>query len=133
MPSDYDSLLHKGIALNKLGRPGEAITHFNKALKIRPTCDRALINKGISYDYLGQYGKARKFYDKALKLNPNNALAMYNKSCSLAWEDNLRESLYHLKKAIDIDPRYKALAIVDDDRIFEKYKNNKQFKRLIAS
>jgi tetratricopeptide (TPR) repeat protein len=94
----------KGASLNKLGRYGEAITYFDKALELYPNFDTALSNKGIAIDSLGRHYEAITYYNKALKIDPNNYLALSAKGSTLAGLGKYDEAITYYDKALQIEP-----------------------------
>ena len=56
----------------------QAITCFNRAIKLKHDYDRAYNNLGAVYDQLGLTYRAFNAYRQALKFNPDLALAHYN-------------------------------------------------------
>ena len=56
----------------------DAISCFNRAIKLKYDYDRAYNNLGAVYDRLGQTYRAFNAYRQALKFNPDLALAHYN-------------------------------------------------------
>jgi tetratricopeptide (TPR) repeat protein len=59
----------------------EAISHYQKALEIKPDYAEAHNNLGLAFFQKGQMAEAITHYQKALEINPNNAAAQNN----LAW------------------------------------------------
>ena len=75
---------NKGVSLSEKGQEDEAITWFDKALKVNPRDNRAMRNKGVSLSKKGQMDEAITWYDKALEVNPRDYDAMRNKGVSLS-------------------------------------------------
>jgi len=74
---------NKGDALYELGRYGEALKCYDKAIEINPNNTTAWNNKGFVLDELVRYEEALKCYDKAIEINPNNTAAWTNKGAAL--------------------------------------------------
>ncbi len=81
--TEDNSNMHKcyGRALNRKGRPVEAIKHFKIALQIKPKYFQAYCYMGESYFLLGRIKQAFECWYQTLKINPNCGAALNN----LAW------------------------------------------------
>jgi protein O-GlcNAc transferase len=73
----------KAVTLNELKRYDEAITHYDKALSLKPNYAEAWSNKGNTLNELKRYDEAITHYDKALSLKPDYAEAWSNKGSHL--------------------------------------------------
>ncbi len=60
--------LKRGIVLNKLDRPKEALRDFNKVIELSPQMSKAFLWRGETYSDMGMYKKAIVDFNKALKL-----------------------------------------------------------------
>ena len=67
-----------GIRVAQLGLWREAVTHWERAVKLDPTYAPAYNNLAIGYEHQGDFDKAREAYEKALELSPNNAYIKQN-------------------------------------------------------
>lgn len=67
-----------GIMVAQKGLWREAISRWERAVKLDPTYAAAFNNLGIGYEHEGDLDKARGAYEKALELDPNNALIRQN-------------------------------------------------------
>jgi Flp pilus assembly protein TadD len=67
-----------GIMVAQKGLWREAISRWERAVKLDPTYAAAFNNLGIGYEHEGDLDKARVSYEKALELEPNNALIRQN-------------------------------------------------------
>ncbi|MCK5559835.1 MAG: tetratricopeptide repeat protein, partial [Thermoplasmata archaeon] len=65
----------KGVVLIKIGNLKEAISCFDRAIKINPNVSDIWSNKGIVLYKLHKYERAMRCFDKALQLNPYNKKA----------------------------------------------------------
>jgi len=97
---------NKGISLNSLGRPEEAIHCYDKALEFAPRYVAAWNNKGNSLSNLGRHEEAIRCYDQALKLDPGYAVVWTNKGTSLGHLGRPEEAIHCYDKALEFDPRY---------------------------
>lgn len=67
-----------GIRVAQLGLWREALTHWERAVKLDPTYAPAYNNLAIGYEQQGEFEKARAAYEKAIELNPNNTYIKQN-------------------------------------------------------
>jgi tetratricopeptide (TPR) repeat protein len=74
-PNNFDSLLGKGYALDKLQKYEKAIPYLDKALKIYPHNFYALYEKAVALSGLGRDKEASVYYDLILKMDPKFPLA----------------------------------------------------------
>jgi Flp pilus assembly protein TadD len=82
----------------------EAITHYQKALQIKPDYAEAHYNLGIALGQKGRVDKAITEYQKALQINPGYAAAHNNLGATLAQTGELDEAITHFQKALQIKP-----------------------------
>ena len=93
---------NKGISLENLGWPQEAVSCFDRALELNPRYEPAWINKGNTLDYRGRPEEALGCYQQALGNNPRSAEAWFNKGVTSFNFNDLRrhrEALECLEKA----------------------------------
>ncbi len=69
----------KGVVLTKIGKYKEAISCFDRAIKIKPNVSDVWSNKGIVLFKLHKYERAMRAFDKALQLNPYNKKATHRR------------------------------------------------------
>jgi len=72
---DVRELINKGRSLSQLHRFEEAISNYDRALRIDPQNTDAYINKGLPLYNLGKNAEAITYFDKVLAVEPNNLLA----------------------------------------------------------
>ena len=77
------------IALFKEGKIEEAIDHYNKAIRIKPS-SQFYGNRGIAYNKLGQYQLAIEDYNTAIRLKPDYAEAYNNRGLLYLNQGNKR-------------------------------------------
>ena len=61
--------------MGQAGRVGEAIGHFEQALRIKPDYAEAHCNLGVALEQAGRPQDAIGHYEQALRLNPDLAEA----------------------------------------------------------
>lgn len=96
---------NKGASLLTIGHSDEAISCFNKALKLDPRNVPALCNKAIVLGEMKHYDEAVGFCDKAIELDPLNATLWKAKYGILGSRGRLNEAIYCIDKAIELSPR----------------------------
>ena len=72
--------MNKGDALTNLGKPGEAIDAYDRAIAVNPNDLRALVSKGVNLMGLGKLDDAQNAFnevirisDKEIRTHPNDA------------------------------------------------------------
>jgi tetratricopeptide (TPR) repeat protein len=95
-----------GIILKELGRHGEAIDCFIKAVQINPGYADAHNNLGNIFRELGRYDEAHQHYRKALELRPSQAEAHSNLADLLNVLGKTQEALAEARRAIALNPQY---------------------------
>ena len=100
-----------GDALLKKGSVDEAITHYQKALQIKPDYAAAHINLGNTLLQKGNVDEAITHYQKALQISPDDAAAHYNLGNALLQKRNVDEAITHYQKALQIRPDHAAAHI----------------------
>lgn len=93
-----------GNALYDLGRKEEAITSYDKALKIKPDDHEAWYNRGNVLDDLGRKEEAIAGYDKALAIKPDKHEAWNNRGLALSALERKEEAIASYDKALEIKP-----------------------------
>ena len=112
-PKNIQALLKKGFYLFDDRVDGNAIETFNKVIEIDPNCIDAYVWLAELYIYhWSEVQKADEALKKALKINPDNA-AVHRLIASGYLEAypggySKQDILYHLKKAIELEPSWIA-------------------------
>ena len=91
---EFDTFYKNGIALVRLGKHGEAVASFDKALEINPNNMKTLSNKGVALARLGKHEEAVASFDKALEINPNELDVLFNKDLVLAKLNQKKNHIY---------------------------------------
>lgn len=95
---NYVAHLNLAVALAQSGRVPEALSHFDQAVRIRPTSAEAQNNYGYALVDLGRRGEAIPFFENALRLKPDFINAHLN----------LADALVALGKASEAQIHYAA-------------------------
>jgi len=91
----------------KHGKFGEAIHHYNAALKQVPDNFRVLHNKGLALFALNKFEKAIECYDQALEVRPNALHVKLNKAIALNSKSDFGGAKSVLDQIIRLDPTNK--------------------------
>ena len=87
-PDHYGALVNLGSVLNETGNISEAITMYERSIKIRPTY-MAYSNLGTSNAIAGRYTEAEAAYLKALEINDTDWLAWGNLAFVYSWMEGM--------------------------------------------
>jgi tetratricopeptide (TPR) repeat protein len=107
---------------------GEAENACRRALEIAPEDSDTFYDLGWVFDERDDFAEAAKAYREAQRLSDGAAktaaAATYNLACTLSrWgTEHLAESLTELKKVIELDEDYRAVAARDKD--FQNLRND---------
>ena len=114
--------INKGVELAEVGKYGEALECFDKALEIDNKYIYAWFCKGLALYGLGRKEEAIECYDKALEINPKDSVFWYNKGITLYKLGKKEEAIECYDKALEIDDKYvdawnnKGIALSDSSR-----------------
>ncbi len=93
-----------GSALQATNKPGEAVTHFERALALRPDFADAHNGIGVALDALGRRVKAVAYFQAAIGFSPGYVDAHTNLGNAFAALRHDDEALAAFRKAVDLDP-----------------------------
>ena len=91
--ADFLALHGRGMALQTLGRYGEAFADFEAALRLRPGDTAAMANRGSALQALGRHAEALECFDRVLALRPGFTPILYNRSNVLQEMNRFDEAL----------------------------------------
>ena len=94
----------RGVALERLGRPKEALAGYEQALAIDPTHVEALFNRGNALAALKRPEEALASYTEVIRLKPDHALAFHNRAVVLQMLGRFDEALASYAEAIRLKP-----------------------------
>ncbi len=107
-PDNLASLLCLGATLRNMGRNGQAVTCYERALQLQPGMPDTYYNLGNIQHDLGDHEKAAACYQKALSLKPDFALAAYNLGNICRDQGRLRDAVRCYRHSIANDPDHAA-------------------------
>jgi protein O-GlcNAc transferase len=93
-------LSNLGLALHALGRLGEALECFDRALVLKPDYADAHNNRGVVLAALLRFDEALASYDRAIALSPAYAGALNNRSAALVSVGRHEEALQCCDQAL---------------------------------
>jgi tetratricopeptide (TPR) repeat protein len=125
-PNNVDIFFNKGFALDNLGKYGEAITWYDKALAINPTYVDALNNKALDLAILGKNEEALHLISKVLKSNSNNEYYLYIAAALIMYNlGKYNEAKLYFEKALQINSNLTSIMSEKELNVFNKVMDNK--------
>ena len=91
--------LNQGIAWEKKGHFDQAISDYNKAIKINPRYAEPYNNRGIVYANKGKFNKAISDYNKAIEIDPRLGRAYKNRAGAYYSKGEYDKALDDVRKA----------------------------------
>ena len=95
-----------GAIYKALGRHGDAIASYNKAIELKPDFFEAYNNLGAVLSDSGKYEESITTYNKAIELRSDVTEAHYNLGNALKNIEKNEEAITSYKKAIELKPDY---------------------------
>lgn len=105
-PNSYLAQNNLGILLAKQGKFDESISHFRKALPLKPYQHSVYQNLGMAFFRQGKFEEAIGEFNKALKIKADYAEAHCELGHVLLQQDKLEEAVSHFRVALQIKPDY---------------------------
>lgn len=98
-----DAHIDRGIRSCRKGNLDEAISEFNRAIRLDPTCAKAYHNRGVAWILKGDYDQAIADFDAAIGLNPAYAVAYRNRGLAFErkGEKEKAEKDYKMSRQLD--------------------------------
>lgn len=93
-----------GLLLKTQGKIGEAIQHYDHALKLKPDHPDAHNNLGNALLVMGRFDDAIRHYRIALEIRPIFAEAWLNLGNAMAQQGELEEAIGYYGKAVELKP-----------------------------
>ena len=88
----------------QLGRPGEAVAHFELSASLNPGAASTHFNLGTALVVAGRLEEAEAEFDRALSMRPEYAQAHNNLGSVFLQRGHPAEALTHFREAIRIEP-----------------------------
>jgi tetratricopeptide (TPR) repeat protein len=90
---------------------GEVLFQVNENLKQDPDSPVLLHLKGVAHGYTQEHNKALECFTRLTEVCPDAAGAWYQMSCALIELGHYEEAIIPLKKAFEMDPNEKSIAL----------------------
>jgi len=103
-PDSWTARTNLGAALGALGRPQEAIPHYEEAIRLRPTSFQAHNNLAAILFQLGRPREAIPHYREALRINPDVAEIHSNLGVALALVGSTAEAADQFREVVRLAP-----------------------------
>ena len=84
---------------------GRAISHYSKAIELKPDLYAALSNRGASYNERGETERAIDDYSKAIELKPDDAVVYLNRAIAYNQIGDVRRAIEDSNRAINLKPK----------------------------
>jgi len=108
-PNNTMSLWMKGLCMYYMGQPQEALSLFNRQLRIDPIMPfYAFWGIGLVNEMMGRYEEAIIYFKKVLAINPTYLLAHQNLACSYAGLERYDEARAEVKEILRLNPEFSA-------------------------
>lgn len=101
--------------LMQAGQYSEAIELYDKALQLKAADPSILRSQAEGFLQLHRYEEAIAAFDRAAESDGENPEIWYAKARCYALQGNAGESIFHLKRAIQLDPKVKEQARAEID------------------
>ncbi|MDI6758520.1 MAG: tetratricopeptide repeat protein [Candidatus Omnitrophota bacterium] len=98
--------LKRGMAYYSKGNFNQAISDFNKAIKVDPNYSIAYAKRGLAYFEKKDTAYAISDYTKAIAINPRYEEAYYIRGLAYASQEKFEQAISDYAKAIEINPDY---------------------------
>jgi Flp pilus assembly protein TadD len=125
-----------GIALDRLGRTGEAIPHFAEAVRLKANYVEARVNLADALARQGRNKEAIAQYSQALRFTPDSASARHNLGVVLYREGLIDRAIAEYSEALRLRPAFPeahhnlGLALAKQGRIDEAIAHLREAVRL---
>lgn len=96
---------NRGVELDRLRRPAEALLSYEEAVRLKPDYAAAYSNMGITLVELGRWDDALRAYRAAIDAKPQYADAHYNLGVALLDLRHWEEALDAFREAVRLNPR----------------------------
>jgi tetratricopeptide (TPR) repeat protein len=100
------TLFSLALASHQAGRLGEALTHYDGMLAIRPDLPQIHNNRGLALAELGRLEEAAESYQRAAQIKPDNPETLCNWGVTLAQLERPDAAEAKFRRAVTIDPGF---------------------------
>lgn len=96
--------LNYGVELEKARRHQESLSHYQEAIRIKPTASKAHNNLGVVFSRLGKPAEGERHSREAIRLEPTYVSGHVNLASILLQLNQYDEALEHCHEAIRLKP-----------------------------
>lgn len=125
----YEANLLAGLAYRELGEFLQAISHLEKAAKLKPNEPDVALALGWCYKRTNRLAQAIDSLSKAVKANRDMPILNYNLACYWSLAGHVSKAVEHLQVAIRNAPEY--VQMVDAETDFDPIRTDPVFQALI--
>ncbi|MCH8905389.1 MAG: tetratricopeptide repeat protein, partial [Bacteroidetes bacterium] len=93
-----------GIALGKIGRNDEAITHYLNAIQLAPIWAFPYANLALIYKNRGEFEKATEYFEKALSIDSTYTSAVIGLGSIASEQYDYQVAINYYNRALDYEP-----------------------------
>ena len=122
----YESLNDIGVSLFAEDKYEEALSYFEKAMKINNSEISLYYNKASCEENLGRYNEAIQDYNKGVEINPKNNKILYSLFKLYKIKGDFEEALDVIDKIIIFQPYNNSTYIKERETLFKIYKMNQK-------
>ncbi len=94
----------RGLALSDAGRYSQAVSEYDKAIRLNPDLALAYNNRGSAHNKMGSYETAIADYNKAIELDPKLAIAYSNRASAFVDSGRFNKAINDCTKAVTLNP-----------------------------
>lgn len=110
-PGDRTLFFNRAVILEKTGALSSVLKEYDALLEGETPTAAQLNNRGVARLKASMVTMALADFQAATQKDPNLAEAHYNLAVAAAWKGLSRQSVDALKKAVELNPKYKAMAL----------------------
>jgi len=103
-PGSSEAPYHQGSALERQGKPDQAIPCYQKAIRLRPDHVDAIFKLGNAYQAQGRLDEAIACYQRTIQMVPDSIAAHFNMGNALLRRGRLAEAIASYRSAIRLGP-----------------------------
>lgn len=128
-PEDAQPPFYRGLLYERQGQLDRALEAFEESLQRDPDSIYTLNNKGNVLIDLKRFDEALACFDAILRRTQTYPLAYYNRACVFARQGKVKEAVWSLQDAMQLDQRFLEDALQDED--FAAIRQRPSFQRLV--
>lgn len=121
----------KGIALAFRGDLTGALQNIDHAIKLKPDFAYAHFNRGLSLAFHNKLAEALPSYEEAARLDPVDPWIFFGIASIHSQQQRPQLAIDNLRKAIELDPAAKGVAVGEKDKDFKNIRHLPEFQALI--